>query len=148
MTWIEKCLLEPDQRTTSQPNAMSQPPDHPHWKAVWGRFGDVVTSNIAEFNAAQKSTYDVSINGRLIYVIPKQPPMNNAVFQIDSTTEIIQVDFPIDHEGVPRRGTFKVRDGRIISQGDFVGAQPPTDPMTLEKFSEFLLKPLLFPHLN
>src|SRR5208283_2833357 len=93
--------------------------------------------------------FDVSSDPGYIQMIPKQPPWDTVVLQVDPHTGVMQLTCPICHPGLTRRGHFKIEQGCIVSLGNFVGQpQPADEPMTPEQFSEFVLKPLLFPQLS
>ena len=145
MSWVKECLKQQAQ-TSSQPNPVappSQPP--PQWKSVWDYLAKVVTADVAVFNSAGGSSYLVSFGDLFIYVIPKQPPIATAVFSLEQGG-VIDVTCPPPVQGTGRRGKYAIKDGHIVSSGEFVGEpKPPTTPMTPEQFSEHILKPLLFP---
>ncbi len=117
----------------------------PAWEPVWNEIARVIERDVLEFNDARGPQYMVSSNSLLVQVIPKQPPTDLAVIQVDPKTGTIQFDCPISHPGTPRRGQFKIGDGRIMASGNFVGPQPSSTPMTPEQLSEFILKLLFFP---
>lgn len=146
MSWIADCLKQQKKASTPQTAIPVQSP--PSWRSVWNKLAQVIEADVLEFNAARGPQYMISSSAILIQIVPKQPPTDLAVFQIDSAG-IIQVDCPISHPGVPRRGHFKIKGDYIVSSGDFVGQhQPSNEPMTPGRVSEFILKPLLFPELS
>jgi hypothetical protein len=150
MSWVRECL---QRQRASKSNA--EPPREvlaqsvPAWRDVWRMIHDVIMADVLEFNDSRAPQFDVSSDPEFIQVIPNQAPLDTLVLQIDPHTGIMQLTCPISHPGVPRRGHFKIEQGRIVSLGNFVGQpQPPDESMTPEQFSEFILKPLLFPELG
>ncbi len=116
---------------------------------VWRMIHDVIMADVLEFNNNRGPHFDVSSDEGSIQIIPRQPPLDRVVLQIDSHTGVMQLTCPISHPGLTRRGHFKIEQGRIVSLGNFLGQpQSPDESMTPEQFSEFVLKPLLFPELG
>ena len=147
MSWVKDCL---QQERASVSNA--EPPREalvqsvPEWNDVWHRIHEVIMADVLEFNNNSRRQFDFSSDPGFIQVIPKQPPLDTVVLQIDPHTGVMQLTCPISHPGVPRRGHFKLERVCIVSLGNFLGQpQPPDEPMTPEQFSEFVLKTLLFP---
>ncbi|HZW96392.1 MAG TPA: hypothetical protein VFF64_25835 [Candidatus Eremiobacteraceae bacterium] len=106
-------------------------------------------ADVLEFNDNRGPQFDVSSDSESIEMIPRQPPVDTVLLQIDPHTGVMQLTCPISHPGLTRRGRFKIEKGRIVSLGNFGGQpQPPDESMTPEQFSEFILKPLLFPELG
>ncbi len=110
---------------------------------------DVIMTDVLEFNESRGPQFEISSDPGFIELIPDQPPLDTLVLQIDPHTGVMQLTCPICHPGLVRRGPFKIEQGHIVSLGNFVGEpQPPEAAMTPEQFSEFILKPLLFPELG
>lgn len=144
MSWVTDCLQQ-KRETSALRTETPLPAQTPPWQAVWKKVAKVIQAHVLEFNEAGGPQYTVSGHEVLVQVVPKQPPTDLAVFNIDPTG-VIQVDCPISHPGTPRRGQFKISGDRIVPLGKFLGQpQPGGEPMIPEQFSEFILKPLLFP---
>jgi hypothetical protein len=144
MSWVTDCLQQ-KRETSALRTGTPLPAQTPPWQSVWKKVAKVIEAHVLEFNEARGPQYTVSSNEVLVQVVPKQPPTDLAVFYIDPTG-VIQVDCPIPHPGTPRRGQFKISEDLIVPVGNFLGLPPPGgEPMTPEQFSEFILKPLLFP---
>jgi len=144
MSWVTDSLKQrkpapplPEVKVTSRTS--------PAWESVWKQIAETIERDVLEFNEARGHQYMVSTTSVLVQVIPKQPPTDLAVIQVDPNTGTVQFDCPISHPGTPRRGQFKIGDGRIVASGNFVGPQPPSGPIPPEQLSEFILEPLLFP---
>ncbi|MGA2902890.1 MAG: hypothetical protein ABSD98_03605 [Candidatus Korobacteraceae bacterium] len=121
----------------------------PAWHDVWRMIHDVIMAHVLEFNDSGGPQFEVSSDPGFIELIPNQPPLDTLVLQIDPHTGVMQLTCPISHPGLVRRGHFKIEQGHIVSLGNLVGQpQPPEEAMTPEQFSEFILKPLLFPELG
>jgi hypothetical protein len=144
MSWVTDCLQQ-KRETSALRTGTPLPAQPPPWQSVWKKVARIIEAHVLEFNEARGPQYTVSSNDVLVQVVPKQPPTDLAVFYIDPTG-VIQVDCPIPHPGTPRRGQFKISEDLIVPVGNFLGLpQPGGEPMTPEQFSEFILKPLLFP---
>ena len=147
MSWVRDCLQK--KKSMAQPRRakavyVSQPAT---WHATWSAIYELVTIHVLEFNRDGGSQFMVHTEGSVLRVVPMQPPPDTVILEVDNSG-IIQSTGPISHPGLPRRGKFKIEGGGISSAGDFVGQPaPPADAMTPEQFSEFALKPLLFPDL-
>ena len=147
MSWVTKHL---EKAAAAAANGQSTKtvaytaPTSPTPQSVWNNLSKAVEANVLEFNLARGPQYLIMSNDRLLQVIPKQPPVDLAVFQFDER-HTVEVVCPISHEGVPRRGQFRIEGESFHSLGDFVGQQSPTAPLTPEQLSEFILTPLLFP---
>lgn len=146
MGWVAREL----QRRKPSQNQVSTTvidPPQPASPSIWEAITRGLENDVSEFNDASGPRFRVARCGdSSIQVTPAQPPITPAVLDIDRSG-IISVTCPIDSEGTPRHGTFKEMQGRIVSRGDFVGQPKPSgEPMTVEDFSEFVLKPILFPH--
>ena len=115
---------------------------------ILGEITEEFQSAIAEYNGALGDRFAVSTNGRsLLQVVARQEPVSTAVVELDAG--IIRLACPPAGLGIGRHGTFKEAPGGIVSLGNFVGyPQPPTEPMTPEEFSRFVLEPVLFPASN
>lgn len=114
--------------------------------SVLGEITEQIQSDVLEFNGARGPQFMVSTSGNsMVTVIPKQSPLTTAVIEIDRAG-VISVTCPPAGLGIGRRGTFKEKDGLIVTLGNFVGQPQPSDePMTPEMFSKFVLEPILFP---
>ena len=144
MSWVTDCLQQKRETSALHTGIPLRAQTLP-WQSVWQKVAKIIEAHVLEFNEARGPQYTVSSNETLVQVVPKQPPADLAVFQIDPTG-VIQVDCHIPHPGTPRRGQFKISEDRIVPLGKFLGQpQPGSEPMTPEQFSEFILKPLLFP---
>lgn len=153
MSWIEDCLkLEQERGKQAIPNAkseMRQTAQSYAWKQTWDRINEAIRNDLQEFNNSRGAQFQPSWGDFWVRVIPKQPPLDSVVLEIEETTGTIHLICPISHPGTPRRGTFRISGDQISSSDDFVGEpKPPTLPMTPEEFSEFILRPVLFPDLN
>jgi len=152
MGWVHECLRRSKTVTTPpiELKHVDSAQNIPPWQDTWDEICELITNDVLEFNLDRGPQFMVSkLSPTVIQVIPKQPPTDTAVFEIDPHTGVLQVTCPISHEGVPRRGQFKITQNRIASLGNFVGQpQPPDGQMTPEQFSEAILKPLLFPNLS
>ena len=150
MSWVRECLQRQRASTShAEPPREVLAQSVPAWSDVWRMIHDVIMADVLEFNNNRCPQFDVSSDPGFIEVIPNQAPLDTLVLQIDPHTGVMQLTCPISHPGVPRRGHFKIDQGRIVSLGNFVGQpQPPDESMTPEQFSEFILKPLLFPELG
>lgn len=151
MGWVSDCLYQSKTATQHvELKHVDSAQNIPPWQDTWDRVCEQITNDVLEFNLDRGPQFMVSkISSTVIQVIPKQPPTDTAVFEIDPRTGVLQVTCPISHEGVPRRGQFKVTQDAVASLGSFVGQpQPPEGPMTPEQFSGAILKPLLFPNLT
>jgi hypothetical protein len=145
MSWVTDALTRTQNLTAPSKPAVEFEPT-PRWRAQWRQLTAVLERDTLEFNESRKAQYMFSSGEVMIQVIPKQPPMDGAVLEIDPRNGTIRVTCTIDHPGVPRRGTFKLVSGGIVAGAGFVGKpEPPTEPMTFEAFSEFILKPIFFP---
>jgi hypothetical protein len=152
MSWVEKSFRqEQEQRGPAEQEArasVDQLVANPRWKPTWERICDDIRNSLSEFNEARGAQFQPSWGDLRIQVIPKQEPFDTAILEIDEQTGTMALTCPINHPGTPRRGTFKISEGLIASKGDSVGEpRPPDHGMTPEEFSEFILKPLLFPRL-
>jgi hypothetical protein len=144
MSWVTDCLQQ-KRETSALRTETPLPAQTPPWQSVWKKVAKVIEAHVLEFNEARGPQYTVASHEVSVQIVPKQAPTDLAVFQIDSSG-VIQVDCPISHPGTPRRGQFKISEDRIVPLGKFLGQpQPGGEPMTPEQFSEFILKPLLFP---
>jgi hypothetical protein len=153
MSWAKVTLrLQEEKRNLvngDEPTAMKAI-EHSHGrKPIWDRLGEIVRNDLADFNDARGAQFQPIWNDFWLQVIPKQPPIDTVILHVDERTGVITLTCPISHPGVPRRGTFKISGERIESLGDFVGEpSPASQPMTPAEFSEFVLKPLVFPKVD
>jgi hypothetical protein len=147
MSWVKDCLQQERASVSNSERPREVLAQNvPVWNEVWHIIHDVILADVLEFNNNSSRQFDVSSDPEFIQMIPKQPPLDTVVLQIDPHTGVMQLTCPISHPGVPRRGHFKIEQGCIVSLGNSVGQpQPPDEPMKPEQFSEFVLKPLLFP---
>jgi hypothetical protein len=150
MSWVKECLQRQRASTSNaEPPREVSTQSVPAWLDVWRRIHDAIMANVLEFNDNRGPQFDVSSDPESIQMIPRQPPLDRVVLQMDPHTGVMQLTYPISHPGLTRRGHFKIEQGRIVSLGNFVGQpQPPDESMTPEQFSEFILRPLLFPELG
>jgi hypothetical protein len=121
----------------------------PERQSILEKITRQIQSDVSEYNGVQGPQFRVSPSGdSMVTVIPKQPPLSTAVIEIDRAG-VISLTCPPAGPGIGRRGTFKEKQGRIVSLGDFVGQpQQSVEPMTPEEFSRFLLEPIPFPVVN
>lgn len=153
MSWIKDCLKRKQEHGESnaqglQAHVNQQKPSY-RWKATWDRINAAIRNDLQEFNEARGAQFQPSWGDFRVQVIPKQPPFDAVVLSVDEATGKVLLTCPISHPGIPRRGTFRISGERISSYDDFVGEpKPPTLPMTPEEFSEFILRPVLFPDLK
>jgi hypothetical protein len=147
MSWVRDCLQKRKSIAQLRPVKAVYVSPPASWHATWSAIYELVTIHVLEFNRDRGPQFMVHTEGDLLRVVPMQLPPDTVVLEVDDGG-IIQLTCPISHPGLPRRGTFKMESGGICSVGDLVG-QPasPADAMTPEQFSEFVLKPLLFPEL-
>jgi hypothetical protein len=147
MSWVTECLKQRKEAVAPPLKELTQGQSSPAWWHVWEAVKQVVEHDVLEYNNARGRQYTIRTESSVLFqVFPSQPPLDSAVFQIDRQTGVIQVDCPIDHPGTPRRGHLKIMGESIVPLSEFVGTpQPTATPMTPEKFSEFILKPLFFP---
>ena len=150
MTWVKDGLRQQHERRNTEWQetqiAVNPPEQSFKWQPTWDRINATIKDDLQEFNDARGAQFQPSWGDLRVQVIPKQQPFDTAILEMDEQTGTIILTCPIDHPGLPRRGTFKISGEHISSQEDFVGEpKPPTEPMTPAEFSEFVLKPLLFP---
>jgi hypothetical protein len=145
MGWVNDLM---QQRMAEQ--AMLRPTAAPEWSAserqsIPEKITRQIQSDVFEFNGARGPQFRVSTSGdSMVTVTPKQPPLSTAVVEVDRAG-IINMTCPPAGPGIGRRGTFKEKNERIVSLGYFVGIdQPPSEPMTPEEFSRFVLEPIFF----
>ena len=107
---------------------------------------EVLANDIAEFNATFGTAHQVRHNDSLIEII-SNPGVDTVVFtKEDPNSDSFKMVCTISRPGIPRHGDFRTSNGHVVSTGNFVGKPEPGNlPMTVEKFSEFILKPYLFP---
>ncbi len=149
MSWVRDCLQQQRATSHSEPPREGLAQSVPAWHHVWRRIHDVMMADVLEFNDSRGPQFEVSSDPWFIELIPNQPPLDRLVLQIDPHTGVLQLTCPICHPGLARRGHFTIELGHVVSLGNFVGQpQPPEEAMTAEQFSEFILKPLLFPELG
>ncbi len=149
MSWVKECLQRQRASTSSAEPRGVLAQSVPAWLDVWRIIHDAIMADVLEFNDNRGPQFDVSSDSESIEMIPRQPPVDTVLLQIDPHTGVMQLTCPISHPGLTRRGRFKIEKGRIVSLGNFGGQpQPPDESMTPEQFSEFILKPLLFPELG
>jgi len=149
MGWVNEVLRERTAEQTQRSAPVAAPPaPAPEPPSILGLIAGQIAHDVLEYNEARGPQFMVSSTGNtMVQVIPKQPPLATAVIEIDRAG-VISVTWPPSGLGVGRRGTFKEAHGRIVSLGDFVGEPQPSEPMTPEGFSRFILEPILFPVAN
>jgi hypothetical protein len=148
MTWVEECLQQQKKVAASSGGDVTPVGIFTTGNPIWQEIEKAIESDVQEFNNDGQRQYLVSFGVSLINVIPKTPPVATAVIQIDNMGTI-NLTCPPPGQGIGRRGSFKIREGTIISLGDFVGQPAPADHgMTPGEFSKFVLKPVLFPGLS
>lgn len=150
MSWVRDGLILRQEQQSPTPRGDRTPADESGarfaWEPTWEAIGNAIRRDLAEFNAARGTQFQPMWSDLRIQVIPKQPPFDTVVLEVDEKTGILALTCPIARPGLPRRGTFEISGDRISSRGDFVGEPKPMDrPMTVEEFSELILRPLLFP---
>jgi hypothetical protein len=150
MSWVRNCLKRNEAHNEPDvPAQVHQPEQSYRWKPTWDRINAAIRNDLQEFNEARGAQFQPSWGDFRVQVIPKQPPFDTVVLSVDEQTGKVLLTCPISHPGTPRRGTFRISGERISSYDNFVGEpKPPTLPMTPEEFSEFILKPVLFPNLK
>jgi hypothetical protein len=153
MSWVKDCVRMQQERTepaTRDVQVQVHPPEQRNrWKPTWDRINAAIRNDLQEFNEMRGAQFQPSWGDFRVQIIPKQPPFDTVVLSIDEETGKVLLTCPISHPGIPRRGTFRLSGERISSYNDFVGEpKPPTLPMTPEEFSEFILRPVLFPDLK
>jgi len=147
MSWVRDCL---EAQRKQQPESLAAPAPKPlpRSKGLWDRVGDAIDADVHEFNRGSDRLFDVShMEHNIVQLIPKQTPMDTLTVQLESG--VIKLTCTISGPGVPRRATFKVIDGAIVSSGDYAGTPKPREtPMDPQQFSEEILKPFLFPQFE
>lgn len=153
MSWVKDCLKQKQEHseTTAQDSQAQvyQQEQSYTWRPTWDRINTAMRNDLQEFNQARGAQFQPSWGDFRIQVIPKQPPFDTVILEVDERTGKLLLTCPISYPGIPRRGTFRISEERISSYNDFVGEpKPPTLSMTPEEFSEFILRPVLFPDLK
>ncbi len=118
MSWVKDCL---QQERASVSNA--EPPREvlaqsiPEWNDVWHRIHEVIMADVLEFNNNSRRQFDFSSDPGFIQVIPKQPPLDTVVLQIDPHRRHA-VDLSHLSSGGAAKGTFQARAGlhRVLAQ--------------------------------
>jgi hypothetical protein len=148
MSWIQD-MLKPKFQSAVSAAVESKPVqtrlDIPKSKREWMMLAEILTSDIAEFNSEVGTAHQVRHNDSLIEII-SSPGIDTVVLTKDQEANSFHVVCTISRPGIPRHGHFRISNGYVVSTGDFVGEPAVgTLPMTMERFSEVVLKPYLFP---
>src|SRR5579872_184750 len=109
-----------------------------------------IERDVSEFNESHGPRLTASRIGNGVQIFPKPTspvhphPLGPVVVAIDGNTKVIQFDGTIASPGVPRRDFFTInRGGLVVLKEHMVGLpEPPTEPMTPEHFSKFVLAEL------
>jgi len=146
MSWVQERLEKSKSKPKEQQAVVQRVPERPAWETTWKAICDTMERDVIEFNNARGPQFMVRSDSHTLQVIPRQPLTDTVVVQVEDVG-MVQLDCPISHPGVPRRGKFRIQaNGTIVVVGGIVGQPPPTPAeMTPEEFSRFALEPLLFP---
>jgi hypothetical protein len=160
MNWINECFEEETEQRLqkqSERKQMAIPKQAPAWQDTWVNIFTTLSADISKFNGRdKKKQFGVTPRvgeGKIITIVPdmdgdyfETAMFATTVLQIDESG-IINLTQPPAREGIGRRGNFKVQGVSIIAQPNFTGdPKPPSEPMTPEEFSKFVLRPFLFPN--
>ena len=116
--------------------------------SVFKTIVESIEREVSEFNESHEPKLTVSrLGAEGIQVFPrvtatqKQNRPSPVVVQIDRNTKVIQFDGTTVGPGVPRRDFFTInKDGLVVLKEHMVGTpKPPSEPMTPEHFSKFVL---------
>lgn len=147
MSWI-KDALKPKFQTAVSAAVESKPiqtrPEMPKSKREWIMLAEVLASDISEFNSEVGTAHQVRHNDSLIEII-SHPGIDTVVLTKDQEASSFHLVCTISRPAIPRHGHFRISNGYVVSAGSFVG-EPAigTLPMSMERFSEVILKPYLF----
>ena len=153
MSWVtEKVVQERKALAAVPPMPQKYTPPPPTWWSVWEDINTATHAAIREFNQAQGSEqFRVSSwPSKAVHmeVMSLSAAHRVATLVLQVTNEYsghLGLTIPPEREGIGRRGSFRMRDGKIEALPNFVGTpQPPTAPMTVPEFVRFILEPLLF----
>jgi hypothetical protein len=160
MSWIDECFAQArtiELRKLSERKSMTTPAKHvPAWQDTWDKFFAAVSGDVSQFNRRHgQDRFGVTprVGGRrIITIVPDiettEGILATTVLQVDDSGTV-DVTQPPAREGIGRRGKFQILQDHIVALPNFTGdPKPPTEPMTPEEFSEFVLKSFLFPTLK
>jgi hypothetical protein len=149
MSWIEERLEQQKGKAAltlpEKPKVEQQPPS---WHETWGKIREALEHDVSELNGHGGPQFTIPRTAEsLIYVVPKQGPVESAVIQItDPRAGMLQLDCPIARPGTPRRSEFTMSEGKILLKRHITGQPvPPSKSMTPEEFSRYILEPIFFP---